>query len=190
MHSLHLSYSASSFSSCLRRCPTCLSIEGSLTWVFYIYIYIFSKSLRGWRLHRGVAGVLVSKITNQRPQFSRLLEHVVQKLLQSNLRLGHGNGYLGQVGPKKNGRSKEIWRYQIAVYYILLSCYISRAGSRFSPTLAVLASCCCDACGVSTGEAASAASLSFKSSSFLKALASISGALAAWKGKASYIKFI
>ena len=120
MHSLHLSYSASSFSSCLRRCPTCLSIEGSLTWVFYIYIYIFSKSLRGWRLHRGVAGVLVSKITNQRPQFSRLLEHVVQKLLQSNLRLGHGNGYLGQVGPKKTEdpkKSEDIKLLFIIFYY-------------------------------------------------------------------------
>ena len=78
-----------------------------VSYLSLLYIYIFSKSLRGWRLHRGVAGVLVSKITNQRPQFSRLLEHVVQKLLQSNLRLGHGNGYLGQVGPKKTEDPKK-----------------------------------------------------------------------------------
>ena len=71
-------------------------------------------------MHRGVAGVLVSKITNQRPQFSRLLEHVVQKLLQSNLRLGHGNGYLGQVGPKKTEdpkKSEDIKLLFIIFYY-------------------------------------------------------------------------
>ena len=161
-----------------------------VSYLSLLYIYIFSKSLRGWRLHRGVAGVLVSKITNQRPQFSRLLEHVVQKLLQSNLRLGHGNGYLGQVGPKKTEdpkKSEDIKLLFIIFYYHVIFLTLEAV---FPPPWPSWPPAAVTPCGVSTGEAASAASLSFKSSSFLKALASISGALAAWKGKASYIKFI